>query len=292
MKEYRNPLRRSILIGCGAFVALLCLTLAVLGFIIYYQGMVEKYQTYIEDALRLTMTQIEGEDLKGCIESGEKSEDFQWTQEFLDQMKEYHDFSFIYIVKPLNLNEVDNMMNVMAGTPEAERAELNGADSVALGELAGDSYSPNVVKYYLNRMDGGKEISYYRNRTEFGYMYTGLLPITDNAGNAVAILAADLSMEEIERTLFRYILIVLAEIVILAALFLSALYRWLNRRVIAPMTKLERSAQSFVESRNNQLCEGNEAELFVTVWLGVLTISTGHPISASAGQHRFFKRHP
>ena len=84
MKEYRNPLRRSILIGCGAFVALLCLTLAVLGFIIYYQGMVEKYQTYIEDALRLTMTQIEGEDLKGCIESGEKSEDFQWTQEFLD----------------------------------------------------------------------------------------------------------------------------------------------------------------------------------------------------------------
>ena len=34
---------------------------------------------------------------------------------------------------------------------------------------------------------------------------------------------------------------------------------------------------------NNQLCEGNEAELFVTVWMGVLTISTGHLISASAG---------
>ena len=34
---------------------------------------------------------------------------------------------------------------------------------------------------------------------------------------------------------------------------------------------------------NNQLCEGNEAELFVTVWLGILTISTGRLISASAG---------
>ena len=34
---------------------------------------------------------------------------------------------------------------------------------------------------------------------------------------------------------------------------------------------------------NNQLCEGNEAELFVTVWLGILTVSTGHLISASAG---------
>ncbi|MCR4891429.1 MAG: PP2C family protein-serine/threonine phosphatase [Lachnospiraceae bacterium] len=34
---------------------------------------------------------------------------------------------------------------------------------------------------------------------------------------------------------------------------------------------------------NNQLCEGNEAELFVTVWMGILTISSGHLVSASAG---------
>ena len=34
---------------------------------------------------------------------------------------------------------------------------------------------------------------------------------------------------------------------------------------------------------NNQLCDGNEAELFVTVWFGILTISTGHVIFASGG---------
>ncbi|MCR5605079.1 MAG: PP2C family protein-serine/threonine phosphatase [Lachnospiraceae bacterium] len=34
---------------------------------------------------------------------------------------------------------------------------------------------------------------------------------------------------------------------------------------------------------NNQLCEGNDAELFVTVWLGILTISTGHIVFASGG---------
>ena len=34
---------------------------------------------------------------------------------------------------------------------------------------------------------------------------------------------------------------------------------------------------------NNQLCEGNEAELFVTVWFGILTLSTGHVIFASGG---------
>ena len=34
---------------------------------------------------------------------------------------------------------------------------------------------------------------------------------------------------------------------------------------------------------NNQLCEGNDAELFVTVWFGILTISTGHVVFSSAG---------
>ena len=252
MKKYRNPLRRSILLGCGVFVALLCLTLTLLGFFIYYQGMVANYQTYIGDALRLTLREIDGQDLKGCIESREKSGAFQRTQNFLDRVKEEYDFAFVYIVKPLNLNETDNMMDVMAGMTDEERGELNGTDSVTLGGLTGDSYPPKVVQYYLNRMDGGTEVSYYRNRTEFGYMYTGLLPITDNAGNAVAILAADLSMEDIEATFYRYFIILLAEIVILATLSLSIMYRWLNRRIIAPMLKLEHSAQSLVESSQGQ----------------------------------------
>ena len=34
---------------------------------------------------------------------------------------------------------------------------------------------------------------------------------------------------------------------------------------------------------NEQLCEGNDAELFVTVWLGIVTISTGKIVFASAG---------
>ena len=37
---------------------------------------------------------------------------------------------------------------------------------------------------------------------------------------------------------------------------------------------------------NNQLCEGNDADMFVTCWLGILDLSTGRIIAASAG-HEF-----
>ena len=34
---------------------------------------------------------------------------------------------------------------------------------------------------------------------------------------------------------------------------------------------------------NNSLCEGNEAEMFVTVWMGMLDLDTGHMVCANAG---------
>lgn len=42
---------------------------------------------------------------------------------------------------------------------------------------------------------------------------------------------------------------------------------------------------------NNQLCEGNEAELFVTVWLAIIEISTGKGLAANAGhEHPAIRR--
>ena len=42
---------------------------------------------------------------------------------------------------------------------------------------------------------------------------------------------------------------------------------------------------------NNQLCEGNEAELFVTVWLAIIDINTGKGIAANAGhEHPVLRR--
>ena len=42
---------------------------------------------------------------------------------------------------------------------------------------------------------------------------------------------------------------------------------------------------------NEQQCEGNEAELFVTVWLAVIEISTGRGVAANAGhEHPVIRR--
>lgn len=59
--------------------------------------------------------------------------------------------------------------------------------------------------------------------------------------------------------------------------------------MVIAKTLLKNSAQTgmnparILETVNNQLCEGNQAEMFVTTWLGILQLSTGRLVAANAG---------
>ena len=249
MKNDRNSLSRSLLIGCAVFITLLSLIMGSIGFLTYYNGIVGRYETYLHDILKLAMTEIDGDDLERCIREKSKSEQYERTQDFLNRIKEYYDIRYIYIVKPMNLDETDNMMDVMAGITRAEAEEDYDYYSVELGRLTGDYYSPEIVRYYMDACAIPGEVSFYRNKSEeFGYMYTGMIPVLDSAGEPVAVLAADLSMQEITRVWQRYWMIVGAEILILVTFFLFSMYQWLRKRVIAPLKQLEEVSASFVES--------------------------------------------
>ena len=249
MKNDRNSLSRSLLIGCAVFITLLSLIMGSIGFLTYYNGIVGRYETYLHDILKLAMTEIDGDDLERCVREKNKSEQYERTQDFLNRIKEYYDIKYIYIVKPMNLDETDNMMDVMAGITRAEAEEDYDYYSVELGRLTGDYYSPEIVRYYMDACATPGEVSFYRNKSEeFGYMYTGMIPILDSAGEPVAVLAADLSMQEITRVWQRYWMIVGAEILILVTFFLFSMYQWLRKRVIAPLKQLEEVSASFVES--------------------------------------------
>ena len=55
------------------------------------------------------------------------------------------------------------------------------------------------------------------------------------------------------------------------------------KTLIKNQTQLGNSPEAVMEKVNNQLCENNEADMFVTVWLGIYEITTGKLIYANAG---------
>lgn len=63
----------------------------------------------------------------------------------------------------------------------------------------------------------------------------------------------------------------------------AALFMVIAKTLIKNRTQMGGTPSEILAAVNEQLCEGNEAGLFVTVWLAILEISTGKGIAANAG---------
>ena len=63
----------------------------------------------------------------------------------------------------------------------------------------------------------------------------------------------------------------------------AALFMVITKTLIKHRAMLDGTPADILKYVNEQLCEGNEAELFVTVWLAILDIKTGKGLAANAG---------
>ncbi len=63
----------------------------------------------------------------------------------------------------------------------------------------------------------------------------------------------------------------------------AALFMMASKIILQSVAMLGKSPAEILEKTNEAICSNNEAEMFVTVWLGILEISTGKLTAANAG---------
>lgn len=63
----------------------------------------------------------------------------------------------------------------------------------------------------------------------------------------------------------------------------AALFMVITKTMLKNTAQTGLSPKAILEIVNNQLCENNQVDMFVTVWLGIYQISTGHMLCANAG---------
>ena len=140
-----------------------------------------------------------------------------------------------------------------AETEKTERlaTELNLASDIQTNVL------PNIFPVYPDR----KEFSLHASMTpakEVGGDFYDFFFVDDDH---LALVMADVSGKGIP----------------------AALFMMVARTLIKNRTMLGGGPAEILYDVNNQLIEGNAAELFVTVWLGIFEISTGKGMAANAG---------
>ena len=72
----------------------------------------------------------------------------------------------------------------------------------------------------------------------------------------------------------------------------AALFMMASKIILQSVAMLGNSPAEILKKTNEALCSNNEAEMFVTVWLGILELSTGRLTAANAGHEYPVLKHP
>ncbi|MCR5127954.1 MAG: SpoIIE family protein phosphatase [Lachnospiraceae bacterium] len=155
----------------------------------------------------------------------------------------------------------DYMENFTTVTKEKERigAELNVAQKIQEDML------PRIFPPYPERKDFDVYASMDPAKEVGGDFYD--LFLVDE--NHIALTVADVSGKGVPAALFMVI----------------------TKTLLKNRTMMGGAPSQIVADVNNQLCEGNEAEYFVTLWFAIVDLTTGDGIAVNAGhEHPILKK--
>lgn len=235
----KRSIRRTLIIGSILFVIALCILLSLLTNRLFSAALYDRYQDQLENILTYVEHNIDADDLEECLKTGEPSETYQREQEFLNGMVDDLGLSYLYIVIP----EQDLMYNAISATSAEEFAA--GETNMAIMEVS-DAYTAEELARYRSYWDT-EGVSFFEENSDWGFFYTGVLPLRDARGETVALACADIPIADLHARIQNYLVANSLLIVGICVMFGALLLAWMRRSVTAPILDLERSARSFAQ---------------------------------------------
>ena len=239
MAAYKRPIHRSLVLGSAVFIAFMCFLLSIQAYLTYSKSMFERYDDKLDDILNYVTKQTDLDDLYECVIKGEKSEKYNKLQELLNGMVD--DFQLFYLYSVFVRDKL--MVNICSATSAEERAK--GEEDMPLLETS-DAYPEEELNKFSAAI-AKDEISYFEENSEWGYAYTACKPLVTSTGVHYGLLCADLSINELHKTVHDYVLYNVILSLCLGLLFGLILIVWLRHNVTGPILALERSARRFAE---------------------------------------------
>jgi diguanylate cyclase (GGDEF) domain len=251
MTNHKRPLNRSIMTGCVLFIIALCILLSFANLTLYKKYVYQDYRSYIANILNYTLAQIDGDDLKVCIETREESEQYKKTLLFMDNLMEHFgDIHYFYAVLPLNTKDTGNVMSVLSAERYHDRY-VDTEGNLYLGWISDDEFDAATAAQFFDIMKSD-EVVYFEEETEWGLDYTGARAVRDSGGNGIAVLAVDIDISFINDMITRYAAVNICVISLAGLVFICLFLLWSRKNITQPILKLEQSAVGFADRSHGQ----------------------------------------
>ena len=239
-----RPLNRSITIMAVSFIAILTAALSFVTYHLYTEAMYDRFRKQLDSIVSFAESYIDDDDMSECVRTLQESDKYLEIQALFDNIVDtYKDIHYIYILNADVESNPIRLVEICTGNTTYEK-EHEPENVLHLGDWDSEWYSEETIRNFY-RMQEGSEDEFYVNPSEWGLDYTMVRPLIDSKGRHYGALCADISIAEINRTIYRNIYINIGVILVLGLFFIFVLLVWMRRNVTDPLKALENSVSGF-----------------------------------------------
>ena len=231
-RRFQFRLRVKIALAVFVACALLASIVIVLSYRLYSNTMVKHYETLAVNIARTAASQIGADDVARYLTTQEKDDEYERLLRLLYDIKESNDCRYLY-VQQLHGDSVTYLFDADTGP-----------DACALGLTI-----PIEEQNVLDAVARGEVPAPFIYNGEFGWLCTGLAPITDGKGRVVAVAGADISMNEVLADREAYLRAVLTSEFIATVLIMAALIFLFELTVVRPINSMSEATGNFVAEK-------------------------------------------
>ncbi len=247
-----RPLRRSIFIACVVFFLALSLLLSIVTYRLYTDSMYARYKQELTSVANFLETLIDNDDMAECARTYVASEKHQEMQAFLDNfIDQYQDLHYVYLMQVLPPDEPIQIKVIITANSTWEK-ENAPEDVIYLGDGGEDWYSPEECQKFREVKEGETD-AFFENKSSWGIDYTMSRPMFTSDGECYGLLCLDISLDELNREVYRNIYINIGLIFGSAIVFIFLLLLWMRYHVTTPLRLLEKAVSAFANNSDRKM---------------------------------------
>ncbi len=244
MTVCKKPIRRSLLIYGTLFLAILCALMSFQSASVLNQSLDERNYAHLKDIVAYVEHTVDADDLRECIRTRTPSERYDALQRRLNTMVDDFEVEFIYVVIPSAEDGI--LYSVCSSVSQAEREAGDEEYPIMFGDP--DFYTAEQLVPYVNAWEKTGEFTDFKSYSDYwGNCYTVCKTIQASDGERVALICADLTLDDLQAIVNTYIVRSVILVVLIGILFALGVSLWLQKNITSPLLALEESTRGFAQ---------------------------------------------
>lgn len=241
-------IKTKVAITSIVFMGILTTVIAVIGYTLYHDSVMESYVTYSDTVLEYAYRVTVDHSLGDMIAERDMPEGYEELRSELNTVKECSDIEYLYAIYFEDINDIHSLHYAINAKTQSDLDE--GAVYTYMGVPCEEgSFDDDTAVILRQAITDKKRVSgNLAGPSEgYGYMLNGYRVVYDSNDNAVGLLCVEIDINRINIAVHGYVRMVILTAVIFTAVII-VIYLFNTRKfLIKPILSIAKNSNSFVK---------------------------------------------